>query len=154
MLTDVEIKAQKLDITEEISTQGAQKETLPSTGSGEDAMEEGELAAEVKVEKEESWDESCGKEQGEIEDDDEDVVGSRPHRRSRRISLEAARDKENIPQDDYLDRKREERERPKEESRESREERRRKQYEEWGIVERSKIPKFVELDENYYLTER
>ena len=118
-------------------------------------MEEGELAAEVKVEKEQSWDESCGKELGEIEDDDEDI-GNGMRRRSQRVSSEMTTNKENIPQDDYWDRdgKREERERPKEESRESREERRRQLYEEWGMVERSKIPKFDELDENFYLTER
>ncbi|XP_072181261.1 uncharacterized protein [Diadema setosum] len=129
---------------------------------GEESMEEGEIEKEMNEvkEEEEKWDDSSGKEQGEIVDNEEEEVdvakekyGLR-ERHSRRSSL----DKENIPRGGEhweRDRKREERDRAKEEPpRESREERRRKLYEEWGIVDRSKIPPFTELEENNYLTER
>lgn len=113
-------------------------------------MEEGELDSDVKEENDEKpCNDITDMEQGEIDDDGEE-------RRQEQKSRHSRQDKENIPQDEYWaeEVKREERERPKEETRESREERRRLQYAEWGIVERSKMPRFVELNENYYLTER
>nr|XP_054752498.1 histone-lysine N-methyltransferase SETD2-like [Lytechinus pictus] len=127
--------------------------TKPGPGTEEESMEEGELDSDVKEEMtEKPWDDSTGIEQGEIKDDgDEEVEDSREERTRR-----SSQDKENTPFEDYWagDGRREVRERPKEERRESREERQRRQYQEWGMVERSKMPRFSELTENYYLTER